>query len=136
MLGVPYDLMPEGTYLPGQPISGNPHLTYALEEFQAAMYRHSCTLTGNSTWYECVFDESTPIETRKYSNHFSDDVMPDPTAQLVVEEIQPGLKKLTLKYKAVSPANPEEFLIDAEWVKYRHADSNYETECRFANKSC
>jgi hypothetical protein len=84
----------------------------------------------------CSYDESTPIANRKYANHFADDVMPDPEAKLIIEEIQPGLKKLTLHYEAKSPANPDTFLINAEWEKYRHKDSGYEIECRYANKSC
>lgn len=132
MLGVPYEDMPVGTYLPNQHISGNPQLTYGLEEFYAAMYRHSCTLTGDDTWYPCDQDP----ETGKYSNHFAEDVMPDPFAQMIVEEIQPGLKKLTLDFEVADPDNPGKFLIKNTWTKFRHRDSAYEAECRFVNKVC
>jgi quinol-cytochrome oxidoreductase complex cytochrome b subunit len=140
LLGVPYEYMTPGVYLPGQEIPGNPHLTEALEEFEAAMYKHSCHLVGNAKlpleWDECdvVVQENGE---KRYGNFFKDSVMPDPYAELRVEEFQPNLRKLTLYYEVVDPDNPSEFLVNtADWVSYRHADSNYEEECRFINKNC
>ena len=62
--------------------------------------------------------------------------MPDPHAELQIEEIQPNLLRLRLYYEVVDPDNPDEMLIHSDWISYRHADSNYEEECRFFNKNC
>ena len=139
MLGVPYEHMIPGVYLPGEEIAGNPHLTKALKEFQAAMYRHSCHLAGNPRlpreWDECrvqVLDSGD----KRYGNFFKDSVMPDPYAELRIEEFQPDMLKLTLHYEVTNPDNPDELIVDTGWVSYRHAASNYEEECRFANKNC
>ncbi|MFQ5420661.1 MAG: cytochrome bc complex cytochrome b subunit, partial [Anaerolineae bacterium] len=128
LFGVPYEDMPPGTYYPNQEIEGNPHLTMALEEFGAAMYRHSCTLTGNDQYDACEGD------TGSYHNSSRNPAMPDPIAQLEVEEIQPGLKRLTLHFESVD-ANTGEKTINST-AGYRHAESNYEEECRFLNKNC
>jgi len=131
--GIPYEFLQEGTFSPGQVIDGNPFLTRGLELFQSAMYQQSCTNTGNSQWDTCrvdVLDNGT----HRYRNFFTKDAMPDPVATLIVKEIQPGLKELTLRYQIT---NPDTGVTSApEWIRWRHADSNYEEECRFLNKPC
>ncbi len=123
MLGVPYEYLDVGSYSPGQHLEDNPHLTEALEEFQAAMERHSCTLAGDSQWDECK-DEGN----NRYTNNSRNPAIVDPTASLTIEEVQPNLKTLTLHFEATG--------VDLDWTSYRHADSNYEEECRFFNKDC
>ena len=140
LLGVPYESMTPGVYVPGQEVPGNPHLTEALEEFEAAMYRHSCHFVGNPKlpleWDECEVVTQDNGE-KRYGNFFKGSVMPDPYAELRIEEFQPDLLKLTLYYEVIDPDNPGEFLVNtADWVSYRHADSIYEEECRFINKNC
>jgi hypothetical protein len=131
LLGVPYEDLVPGTYLPGQEVSGNPHLTKALEEFAAAMERRSCTLTGDPKYDEC---EVTGED--RWGNYFTTNAMPDPTASLRIRQLQPNLKELMLMFESVNPSNPDELLIDSAPVSYRHSDSNYEEECRFVNKNC
>ncbi|MEW5986297.1 MAG: cytochrome b N-terminal domain-containing protein [Chloroflexota bacterium] len=135
LLGVPYEELKPGTYLPGQVIPGSPHLTRALEEFQHAMYQQSCTLTGDSRWRECQV-ETLANETIQYRNHFTDSAMPDPVAQLIIEQAQENLVKLTLHFEVRDPQNPDVFLTNFNRPAYRHANSNYEEECRFVNKNC
>ncbi len=131
LLGVPYEDLVPGTYLPGQEVPGNPHLTHALERFAEAMEERSCTLKGDPKYDECeVTGEG------RWGNYFTSDAMPDPTASLRIEEFQPNMLKLTLTFQAVNPDNPSELLIDSEPTAYRHHDSNYEEECRFVNKDC
>ncbi|RMH01780.1 MAG: cytochrome bc complex cytochrome b subunit [Chloroflexi bacterium] len=131
LLGVPFDELLPGTYEPGQVIADRPHLTRALEKFDEALALHSCTLTGNPEFEECrVTGEG------KWGNSFTDSAMPDPVAKLIIEDVQPNLRKLVLHFEAVDPNNPDKMLVDLDWVKYRHADSNYEEECRFVNKNC
>jgi hypothetical protein len=62
--------------------------------------------------------------------------MPDPQARLEIVEAHPNLKELILHYEVANPDAPDEPPIESEWVRPRHADSNYEEECRFLNKSC
>jgi quinol-cytochrome oxidoreductase complex cytochrome b subunit len=131
LLGVPYEHLVPGTYSPGQEVPGNPHLTRALEEFAAAMERRSCTLRGDPQYDTC---EETGEE--RWGNYFTSNAMPDPTASLRIEELQPNLMQLTLFFQAANPNNPDELLIDSAPVSYRHHDSNYEEECRFVNKDC
>lgn len=135
LLGVPYEELKPGTYLPGQVIQGSPHLTRALEEFQHAMYQQSCTLTGDSRWRECR-PETLENDTIQYANHFTDSAMPDPVAQLVIEPLQDNLVRLTLHFEVRDPQDPNVFLTNFDRTSYRHADSNYEEECRFVNKNC
>jgi hypothetical protein len=132
---VPFEFLTPGTYLPAQEIEGNPHLTRALEAYYEAMHRHSCTLIGDPQWAEC---EVVTLESgeKQYDNYFSTNVMPDPYTELRIEEEQSGLRRMTLFYEVANPDNPDELTIDSNWVSYRHADSNYEEECRYANKSC
>jgi quinol-cytochrome oxidoreductase complex cytochrome b subunit len=133
--GIPYEHMTPGVYLPGQVIDGNPFLTRGLEAFQSALRQQSCTLVGNPMWDECDV-EVLENGTKRYGNFFTDDAMPDPEVTLEIEEKQPNLKEYILHYQVVDPDNPSEMLIDVKWVRPRHADSNYEEECRFLNKPC
>lgn len=133
MKGIPYEDMVPGTYLPGQVVNGNPRLTAGLALFEDAMHKRSCTLVGNEMWDEC---DVTVLENgeKRYGNYFTDDAMPDPYAELIIEQAQPNLLSLQLHYEVVNPDDPNTLLIESEWERFRHADSNYEEECRFANK--
>jgi len=131
--GIPFEHMTPGTYAPGQVVEGNPFLTRGLELFQTAMYQQSCTLVGNPQWAECRV-ETQENGTRRFSNFFTSDAMPDPVAQLVIAEVQPNLKELILHYEVTNPDTGE--TTNTEWRRPRHAFSNYEEECRFLNKSC
>jgi hypothetical protein len=133
--GIPFEHMTPGTYTPGQVIEGNPFLTRGLELFEHAMAEQSCTLTGNEMWTECTV---TVLESgdKRYSNGFTSDAMPDPIARLTITDVQPNLRQMTLTYEVADPDNPDEMLIDTSWPALRHADSNYEEECQFLNKSC
>jgi hypothetical protein len=133
--GIPYEHMTPGIYVPGQVIPGNPFLTRGLEEFEHAMFQQSCTLVGNEMWDTC---RVTTLDSgaKQYGNFFTSDAMPDPFATLEILEVQPNLKELVLHYEVVNPDNPNELLIDTSWTSFRHADSNYEEECRFLNKPC
>ncbi len=141
---VPYEYLVEGTWVPGQHIDGNPHLTEGLESFAHAVGNQSCTLNGTNThWAECKFDtvdeDDNPIpwEDRRLDNGFTENAMPDPVASLKIEEIQPGLKKLTLIFRVENPGIPGEYRIDnADWVTFIHKDANYVDECRYPNKNC
>jgi ubiquinol-cytochrome c reductase cytochrome b subunit len=135
MLGVPYEFMTPGTYLPGQTITGNPYLTAALQEFEDLMFLYSCTVSGNPNLEECNV-QTLESGQKRYGNFFKDSVMVDPYAELRVREIQPGLAELKLYFQVRNPENPDELLVDETWIKYRHATSGYEEECRFINKNC
>ncbi|MCA9927778.1 MAG: cytochrome bc complex cytochrome b subunit [Anaerolineales bacterium] len=129
--GVPYEELSPGVYLPGQTVADKPYLTRALAEFGAAMGRHSCTLVGNSD-----FDTCKDLGGGRYGNNFTDNAMPDPYAELKIEQVQEDMVKLTLFFQVTDPANPSEFLIDNEIEDWRHEASFYEEECRFFNKDC
>ena len=131
--GIPFEHLTPGTYAPGQVVEGNPFLTRGLEAFQEAMYQQSCTLTGNEQWPECRV-ETLENGTRRFSNFFTTDAMPDPVARLVITEVQPNLKEYVLHYEVTNPDTGE--TSNTEWIRPRHAFSNYEEECRFLNKSC
>ncbi|MCA9978262.1 MAG: cytochrome bc complex cytochrome b subunit, partial [Anaerolineales bacterium] len=143
MKAVPYDEMLVGKFLPGQEISGNPHMTEALAELKEAVLANSCTMGAprivtipEDEWRECrvvTLDDGS----KRYDLAFKEDVMPDPYVELIIEEIQPGLKSLQLVFNVTEPGNPDVLRIDTQdWKTFIHADSNYEEECRFANKSC
>ena len=123
MLAVPYEYLTPGTYSPGQEIPGNPYLTRALEEYQASLERHSCTVKDDPQWDECKAEGSG-----RYTNSSRNAAMLDPISTLTIEEIQPNLSTLTLHFEATG--------VDLDWTSWRHADSNYEEECRFVNKDC
>jgi quinol-cytochrome oxidoreductase complex cytochrome b subunit len=133
--GIPFESLVPGTYLPGQEIEGNPHLTAGLERYAEAMRLHSCTLVGNPAFPECEVRE-LESGAKAYGNFFAEDVMPDPFTELRIVDVQPGLRALTLVYNVVDPQNPDQVLTDTEWTAFIHQDSAYSEECRFANKSC
>lgn len=97
------------------------------------MYQQSCTLTGNPQWTACTV-ETLDNGTRRFSNFFTTDAMPDPVAHLEIVEVQPNLKELILHYEITNPDTGA--VSKTEWTRPRHAFSNYEEECRFLNKSC
>ncbi len=139
MLGVPYEYMVPGTYLPDEFVEGNPWLTRALEEFAVAMDHYSCTVSGNELGLEfddCIVDSSGSTTT--YENSFTTSAMPDPYAELIVTQRQDNMRKLVLRFLVEDPENPGEYLIDSQETlyDYRHELSDYEAECRFANKNC
>jgi quinol-cytochrome oxidoreductase complex cytochrome b subunit len=159
MKAVPYEYLEEGVWPPGFSVANNPHLTEALAEFQHAMENHSCRLEEDLSqaereaeeqagdehkWKECIYvevdeeGEIIPWEDRRFDNGFSDNAMANPYAELRIEEIQPGLKKLTLAFQVENPdPNSDELIIDeASWTAFIHKDANYVGECRFANKNC
>jgi ubiquinol-cytochrome c reductase cytochrome b subunit len=139
LLGVPYENLETGIYLPGEEISGNPYLTRALEEFEAAMQNHSCVLNGNPDMpRDGVWDECKILDGDRYGNAFGDNAMPDPYAYLKISQEQANMVRLTLHFEAPDPNNPGEFLINSKDTifAFRHQDSFYEEECRFINKDC
>jgi len=133
--GIPFEQMTPGVYTPGQVIDGNPFLTRGLAVFEEAMREQSCTLVGNEMWRECRV-ETLESGVKRYGNGFTTDAMPDPVATLEIKEIQPNLREMILSYEVVDPQDPGNMLIDVDWTAFRHANSNYEEECRFLNKTC
>ncbi len=104
--GIPYEYLVLGSFLPGQEVEGNPYLTRALEIYKEAMYRQSCSLAGNNNpampqsvyqWDECEVEE-LENGTLRYKNWFTDNAMPDPFAELVIEQWQDNMVKFTLRY--------------------------------------
>lgn len=138
MLGVPYDELKPGTYLPGQQLGPDQvHLQAALATFEEALYNHSCTLDPNNTrWDQCTTTTNEETGDVTYGNFFAKSVMPDPDAKLVITQLQHNMVQLTLYYYVADPKNPDKPLINGSWPAYRHQDSNYEEECRFLNKNC
>lgn len=124
---VPYEELEPGTYRPGDEVPGNVHLTEALEEFGAAMQRHSCTLPGSDGSYEeCNIEETE--EGPRYGNSFADEAMPNPDAWITIENFQHNMRRLTLSFEVPDPQNPDQFLFQSERTAYRHELSNYEDE--------
>ena len=139
LLGVPYEHLETGIYLPGEEIPDNPYLTRALEEFEAAMQNHSCVLNGNPDMpREGIWDDCRILEGGRYGNDFGDNAMPDPFATLRITQEQANMVRLTLNFEVPDPNNPGEFLVepDNSIFAFRHEDSFYEEECRFLNKDC
>ncbi|MCK5923059.1 MAG: hypothetical protein KAG66_19110, partial [Methylococcales bacterium] len=133
IMAMPFDQLVPGRYVPGQPVEGRPHLAAALHGFEEAMSRHSCNTADVDGPYDACQDNGRG----GYKNGFSDDVMPNPYAELIVRQVQDDLLELRLLFEAEDPNSPGEFLIHTEeWVKYRHRNSNYADECRYANKPC
>jgi hypothetical protein len=126
ILAVPYEDLELGTFEPGQVVDGNPHLTEALAEFEAAMNRRSCNVNGDRWDDECKITERG--QDKQYSNGFTSEAMPDPTAFLQIEEEQHNLKKLIMHFNVIDPDDPDNVLVDYPWVAFRHADSGYEEE--------
>lgn len=126
---VPYEELLPGVYLPGQEIPGRPHLTEALAEFEQAMKERSCTIEGqpgaDDRWDICEIEDSG------YGNNFTNVAMPNPTAQLVIEQFQHNMVKLTLQYNVPDPNNPSKLLYGgtaSDRVSYRHEFSHYEED--------
>ncbi len=139
LLGVPFEHLEEGTYLPGQSVDGNPHLTEALHRFEEAMIERSCAKANpaNSIFTACreVLDDNGNVV--GYANHFTGNAMPDPYAELVIDTVpgQENVKRLTIHYEVDDPVLGV-IGSASDRVSYRHEDSNYEEECAFANKNC
>ncbi|MGB3715380.1 MAG: cytochrome b N-terminal domain-containing protein [Candidatus Promineifilaceae bacterium] len=126
ILAVPYEDLEFGTFEPGEVVEGNPHLTEALAEFEAAMNRRSCNVNGDRWDDECnITGES---ERRVYSNSFTGEAMPDPTAFLQIEEEQHNLKRVIIHFSVIDPDDPGNVLVDYDRIAFRHADSGYEEE--------
>lgn len=139
LLGVPYEYLELGTYFPGEEIEGNPYLTRALEEFEAAMQNHSCVLNGNPDMpREGIWDNCRILDGGRFGNAFGDNAMADPFASLTITQAQSDMVKLTLNFEVPDPNNPGEFLVepDGSIFAFRHESSFYEEECRFLNKDC
>jgi len=126
LLGIPPEFLWEGQYLPGETVAENPHLTYGLEVFAELMVKHSCTNFPGTTIGGVALDSCEAEDHR----------MPDPYATLTIRQVQEGLMELVIHIDALDPENTDEYLYNLDWVGYRHADSNYEEECSFINKSC
>jgi quinol-cytochrome oxidoreductase complex cytochrome b subunit len=135
MMAVPYEQMQRGAYLPGQEVSGSPQFTEALQGYEEAMAKHSCTLKGDPNLQACKVEQLESGD-KKYTVGINNkEAMPDPYAELRVKEVQEGLLELNLYYEVTDPDNPGDYLlISDDWIKYKHIDSNYEEECSFANK--
>jgi hypothetical protein len=122
---VPYEDLVPGTYEPGQVLQDNPHLTEALEEYEAAMQRRSCTLPGTEgPWPPCQIEETEAGV--NYANNFTENAMPNPETWLTIENFQHNMRRLTLHFEVPDPQNPDELLYDFERPAYRHELSNYE----------
>lgn len=141
MLAVPYEDLMEGRFLPGQEIDGNAYLSEALAELGHAVTLHSCTMGSPRIPEKFLTLDKCQVENlesgdQRYYAPFRNDLMPDPYIELEITEVQPGLKRLTLHFEVLQPTNPNEYRIQTEWTTYRHADANYEEECRYFNKNC
>ncbi len=135
MMAVPFEQMKVGAYLPGQEISGSPQFTEALQLYEEAMIKHSCTVSGDPMLQPCRIEALQSGE-KKYTVGINrKEAMPDPYSELRVKVAQDGLLELVLYYEVANPEVPGEYLIISEdWIKYKHRDSNYAEECSFANK--
>jgi ubiquinol-cytochrome c reductase cytochrome b subunit len=124
ILAVPYDDLEVGAYSPGQEVSGNPALTVALEEFQASMDRYSCNLAGQQWSDGCSVERDNDGNVVRYGNSFTHDAMPDPKANMTVEQDQYDVRKITLSIETVDPGTGD--ALTTNRVAYRHVDSGYE----------
>ena len=111
-------------------VDGNPFLTRGLG--CSSYVPASCTLYRQYLQWEVCKVDVLENGTRRFSNFFTSDAMPDPVAKLEIVEVQPNLKELILHYEG--PTRMGE-VSTTEWTRPRHAFSNYEEECRFLNKS-
>lgn len=125
---VPFEDLEPGTYLPGEEVAGNPHLTEALEEFRVAMGHRSCSLEESGPWEECRVTQAQGGP--RYANSFTDTAMPDPEAWLEIDNFQHNMRRLRLFFEVPNPQNPDQLLYDFTRTDYRHALSNYEDEER------
>ena len=136
LLGVPFEDLEVGTYLPGQHVD-NPHLAEALIRFEEAMVERSCTKIGDPRFRTCREIKDDDGNVVGYANHFTNEAMPDPFAELKIELVpgQENMKRLILHYEVDDPVTG---VVDSasDRVSFRHEDSNYEEECAFANKDC
>lgn len=123
LLEVPFEDLEIGTFEPGQEVSGNPALTAALEEFEAAMDRHSCNLEGDRWSVDCEPITGSDGAVIQYANNFTNDAMPDAEAVLIVEPEQHNMKRITLQ---IESTNPETGPFSTQRVAFRHLDSGYE----------
>jgi hypothetical protein len=139
LMAVPYVELKPGSYLPGQVVSGSPHLTEALDNYRTVLEDHSCTM-GNPALADfhaqpCKVETKADGENRYGVGINNKEAMPDPYSELRVEEVQEGLLELNLYYEVANPDNLSEILnVSDDWVKHKHIDSNYAEECRYANK--
>ncbi|NLF65594.1 MAG: cytochrome bc complex cytochrome b subunit [Chloroflexi bacterium] len=126
---VPYDFLEPGTYTPFDAEDApNPYLAAALEEFERAMQQRSCSLSDDGPYEPCqVMDQG---DTVRYGNRFTNDAMPDPEAQLIIDDYQDNMRRLTLVFSAPDPQNPGNELYAYTRTGYRHEMSNYEEETR------
>lgn len=126
---VPYIYLEPGTYSPfDAERAPNPHLAAALREFEHAMQQRSCSLNSEGPFERCRVVERG--DTVRYGNSFTSDAMPDPQAQLIIDDYQENLRRLTLVFSAPNPRNPESLLYSYTRTGYRHEMSNYEEERR------
>lgn len=148
LYALPYNEVLQGRFLPGQIISGNDAMTTALAEVKKVILNYSCVTDRNvgnpnipaniiaaDEWRECkvrTLDSGAKV----YDAGFQRDVMPNPYVELEIAEVQPNLLRMTLHFEVKEPDNPDVYRIKTEWTAFRHANSNYENECRYANKSC
>ncbi len=127
MLAVPYEALELGTFAPGEEVSGNPELTAALEEFEAAMNRHSCNVNGDRWNDQCKEFEDEEGNVDRYASSFAVEAMPDAQARLLIEQVQHNMKQLTLEARSEDPYTGD-VLVDTDKTGFRHADSGYEEE--------
>ncbi|MGB1252372.1 MAG: cytochrome b [Candidatus Promineifilaceae bacterium] len=129
VLETPYEQLVPGVYRPGDEIAGAPELNHALEEFEHSLYLFSCSLQEGGGEYhleECITSVDASGTTR-YASSFTNDVMVDPSAKMVIEQVQHNMVKITLYITAENPnTDTNELVFDTTWVKFRHADSFYE----------
>jgi len=126
LLAVPYEDLEEGFYLPGGE-APNPALEEALDEFKAAMDRHSCNINGNVWKDDCKPIEDSEGNIERYANTFASEAMPDAKAALRIVAEQHDMKRLIIEVSSKDPVSGE-VLVDAERVAFRHADSGYEED--------
>ena len=124
ILAVPYEDLELGTFGPGDEVPGNPAMTAALEEFHAAMDRHSCNEDEDHWSDDCKVETDDDGNVVRYGNSFTNDAIPDATATMTVEQNQHNMKRITLRIETTDPSTGNE--ISTERVAYRHADSGYE----------
>ncbi len=124
ILSVPYEDLEIGTFEPGQEVAGNPALTDALREFEAAMNRHSCNLESDQWRDDCKPITGNDGTVTQYANNFTKDAMPDAEAVLIVEPEQHDMKRITLQIQSESPEGP----VSTNTLAFRHLDAGYEED--------
>ena len=124
LLAIPYEDLELDTFGPGDVVPGNPEMTAGLEEFHAAMDRHSCNLNQSYWDDECKVETDNDGNVVRYGNSFTNDAMPDATATMTVEQNQHDVKQITLRIETIDPSTGD--VLTTQRVAYRHADSGYE----------